>query len=45
MAREVEQVAFNPWQTTEDFRPLGNLNRARRVVYDASATQRRGQTF
>jgi heme peroxidase/catalase len=39
-ARLVEEIAFNPWNTTEEFRPLGNLNRARKVVYDASAHHR-----
>ncbi len=36
VAREVDQLAFNPWNTTEEFRPLGNLNRARRAAYEAS---------
>jgi hypothetical protein len=31
---------FNPWNTTDEFRPLGNLNRARKVAYDASAACR-----
>ena len=31
---------YNPWNTTEDFRPLGNLNRVRRAAYDASAAHR-----
>ena len=39
-AREVEQLAFNPWNTTEEFRPLGNLNRARKTAYDASSAHR-----
>src|ERR1700719_258612 len=30
-------LEFNPWHTTAEFRPLGNLNRARHVVYTASA--------
>ena len=30
-------LSFNPWHATEDHRPLGNVMRARRVVYDASA--------
>ena len=38
--RLVNQMAFNPWNTTEDFRPLGNLNRARKAVYAASAGHR-----
>jgi hypothetical protein len=39
-ARAVDQLAFNPWNTTDRFRPLGNLNRARKAAYDASAAQR-----
>jgi len=39
-ASAIEQLAFNPWNTTGDFRPLGNLNRARKAVYDASAAHR-----
>lgn len=38
----VDSLDFNPWNTTEDFRPLGNLNRARRTVYQASADYRAG---
>jgi hypothetical protein len=33
-------INFNPWNTTDEFRPLGNLNRARKVTYDASADVR-----
>ncbi len=33
----VDNMAFNPWNAPTDFRPLGNLNRARRVIYAASA--------
>ena len=40
-ARAIEEFAFNPWNTTDEFRPLGNLNRARKAVYDASAAHRR----
>ncbi len=39
-ARAIEALAFNPWNTTESFRPLGNLNRARKASYDASAAMR-----
>jgi len=38
--RLIDELAFNPWNTTDEFRPLGNLNRARKVVYDASAAHR-----
>ncbi|MCY1145436.1 peroxidase [Actinoplanes sp. Pm04-4] len=36
----VHGLRFNPWNTTEEFRPLGNLNRARKAAYDASAAHR-----
>lgn len=39
-AQTIEELRFNPWNTTEEFRPLGNLNRARKLVYDASSAQR-----
>lgn len=38
--RVINALAFNPWNTTDEFRPLGNLNRARKGVYDASAAHR-----
>jgi Animal haem peroxidase/Catalase len=41
-AREIDTIAFNPWNTTEEFRPLGNLNRARKAVYDAGSAHRLG---
>ncbi len=41
-AAAVEGLAFNPWNTTADFAPLGNLNRARKAAYDASAAVRGG---
>ena len=40
MFRVINALAFNPWNTTDQFRPLGNLNRARKDVYDASAAHR-----
>jgi len=30
-----ENMAFTPWNTLPEHRPLGGVNRARRVVYDA----------
>ncbi|MBL7261183.1 peroxidase family protein [Paractinoplanes lichenicola] len=36
----VHAMRFNPWNTTDDFRPLGNLNRVRKAAYDASAAHR-----
>jgi hypothetical protein len=44
-ARAIEAMAFNPWLTTAEFRPLGNLNRARQVVYEASAAHRQNLRF
>ena len=44
-ARQVDQLVFNPWNTTEEFRPLGNLNRARKAAYAASGAQRLGFSF
>jgi hypothetical protein len=41
-ARVIDGMAFNPWNTTDRFRPLGNLNRARKAAYDASAAHRLG---
>jgi hypothetical protein len=40
-ASAIDAMAFNPWNTTDRFRPLGNLNRARKAVYDASVAHRR----
>jgi hypothetical protein len=36
----VERLEFNPFNTTEEFRPLGSLNRARKIAYQASADHR-----
>ncbi|AQW47929.1 peroxidase family protein [Streptomyces violaceusniger] len=44
-ARRVELLAFNPWHTTEEFRPLGNLNRARKAAYEVAAAHRLGLRF
>ncbi len=41
----LEAAGFNPWNTTEEFRPLGHLNRARKAVYDASLAHRRAQRW
>lgn len=41
-ARLIDELAFNPWNTTDEFRPLGNLNRARKAVYDAGSAHRLG---
>ncbi|SDM01433.1 Animal haem peroxidase [Geodermatophilus siccatus] len=41
----VDRLAFNPWNTTDEFRPLGNLNRARRAAYEAGSAHRLHQRF
>jgi hypothetical protein len=43
--RLVDQLSFNPWYTTAQFRPLGNMNRARKEAYRASAAHRLGNRF
>lgn len=40
LSQQVNQLSFTPWHTTEDHRPLGNVMRARRVAYLASAALR-----
>ncbi|MEI8026035.1 MAG: catalase family protein [Pseudomonadota bacterium] len=35
-----ENISYNPWNTTMENRPLGNLNRARRSVYKEIAKAR-----
>jgi Animal haem peroxidase/Catalase len=45
MERLVDQLSFNPWYTTDAFRPLGNMNRARKAAYRASSAQRLGYRF
>ncbi|MFC5212958.1 peroxidase family protein [Streptomyces coerulescens] len=44
-AGRIEDLAFNPWYTTEEFRPLGNINRARKAAYQASGAHRLGLRF
>jgi Animal haem peroxidase len=43
--KAVDQLSFNPWYTTDDFRPLGNMNRARKEAYRASSAHRLGRRF
>jgi hypothetical protein len=40
----IERIEFNPFHTSEDFRPLGSLNRARKLVYQSSADHREGRS-
>ena len=42
MNDEVNDMAFNPWNASDEFRPLGSLNRARKVVYESSVVNRAG---
>jgi hypothetical protein len=42
--RTLNQTAFNPWHSAA-FRPMGNLNRARKLVYQASSDLRLGYQF
>jgi hypothetical protein len=37
---KIDKLSFSPWHATEDHRPLGNVMRARRVAYEASAGHR-----
>lgn len=36
----VEGLAFSPWNTSDGIRPIGSLNRVRKLVYEASAAAR-----
>lgn len=45
LASEIERLAFNPWNCTEEFRPLGSLMRSRRGVYQKSAEHRSACPF
>jgi heme peroxidase len=45
MERLVDQLSFNPWYTTDEFKPLGNMNRARKEAYRASSAHRLGYRF
>jgi hypothetical protein len=40
VAEMVERFSFDPWHTTEDFRPLGNMMRARNHAYRLSTQER-----
>jgi hypothetical protein len=41
-AQEGERLTFSVWNCLDDSTPVGQLNRARRVVYPASQRLRRG---
>lgn len=40
----VNNMEFNPWHTIHELRPLGSLNRARKLVYESSAAHWAGRT-
>ena len=40
--QECERMRFNPWHALTAHRPLGSMNRARRVIYQALADFRQG---
>ncbi|MFP3991974.1 peroxidase family protein [Streptomyces sp. E11-3] len=45
VAARIEELSFNPWHTTDEFRPLGHINRARKAAYEASSAYRQGLRF
>lgn len=44
LAARCEALSFNPWHSLAEHRPLGGMNRLRRVVYLASAQKRGGNS-
>ena len=40
LSEKIDKLSFSPWHATEDHKPLGNVMRARRVAYEASAALR-----
>jgi hypothetical protein len=40
LAGRIERMSFDPWHATEDFRPLGNMMRARKAAYRLSTIER-----
>jgi len=41
-AAQCERMSFNPWHGLPEHRPIGGMNRLRRVVYAASVAKREG---
>ena len=39
-----DEFAFSPWHSAPEYRPLGNVNRARRAAYQASQARRSAQS-
>jgi hypothetical protein len=42
LAARCESLSFNPWHALAEHRPIGGMNRLRRLVYLASVQERRG---
>jgi hypothetical protein len=42
LAQICDQLAFSPWHAMPAHKPMGHINRARRWVYNASRTHRKG---
>jgi len=40
LATRCESMAFNPWHALAEHRPMGGMNRLRKVVYQASIAKR-----
>ncbi len=40
-SQSCESLAFNPWNAGVDHRPMGNMNRARKFIYEASVNFRK----
>jgi catalase len=43
LEQTIERLSFDPWHATEDFRPLGEMMRARKVAYKVSAIERKAE--
>jgi len=41
LGERIEAMSFDPWHTTADFRPLGNMMRARSAAYRLSTIERK----
>ena len=42
LATRCESMSFNPWHALAEHRPMGGMNRLRKVVYPASTAKRTG---
>ena len=42
LATKCESMSFNPWHALAEHRPMGGMNRLRKVVYQASIAKRAG---